>query len=178
MAATGLSLFRLIKHLILVLALLFCSDGFASPVQTDAVCDKATELIHIPGTNAAWTPGLGKLRLQKVCWLRIERPLPKDELLSFKSVWIDIALFDKQGKLLGNAAHNGEKLNAFVSANRISFIVQDAAYPIYARTTVSPSTSFYDEIDVAGMTLDQISLQARKAENTSVAQAAVLLGLH
>ncbi|MFZ6752207.1 putative bifunctional diguanylate cyclase/phosphodiesterase [Undibacterium sp. Dicai25W] len=176
MAAIGLGLLRLIKHLILVFALLHCSDSFASPVQTDAVCGKASELIHIPGNEAAWTPGLGKLRLQKVCWLRIERPLPKDELLSFKSVWIDIALFDKQGKLLGNAPHNGEKLNAFVSANRISFIVQDAAYPIYARTTVSPSTSFYDEIDVAGMTLDQISLQARKAENTSVAQSAVLLG--
>ncbi|MFZ6691254.1 putative bifunctional diguanylate cyclase/phosphodiesterase [Undibacterium sp. SXout20W] len=176
MEVIGFKLRWLVKNLFFVLSMAFCGCSFAGTVMTDAVCGKPSEFPQIPTANAAWTPGLGKLRLEKICWLRIDRPLPYNELLSFKSVWIDIALYDKQANVIGSVLHNGPSHNALVSANRVSFVVQNAAYPLYARIAISPMTSFYDPIELSSMTMEDASSVARKAENTSVAESAVLLG--
>jgi hypothetical protein len=60
-------------------------------------------------------------------------PYGDSKLLSFKAVWIDINLQDANGKLLANAVHLGEKNNAIIGANRISFLTFNATFPLYAR---------------------------------------------
>lgn len=157
----------------LMVCAVFCH---AEPISVEHACAPKPQFNQFQPPEHGWSPGTGTIFLNAPCWLRISQSLEKSKLLSIKTIWIDVSLYDLQGKILGRAIHAGEQSNAIVSANRISFITEGAAFPLYIKLEVSPTTSFYDQIEVESLDLNEVNRSAQSFDSISIAQASVLLG--
>lgn len=164
-------------HLTLLFGLLLCVFACqAEPITVEHACALQTRFNHLQAPEGGWKPGTGTIFLNAPCWLRIAQNPGKNKLLSIKAIWIDVSLYDAQRKMLGRAIHAGEKSNAIVSANRISFITEDAAFPLYIKLNVSPTTSFYDQVEVESLDLNEVNRSAQSFDSISIAQTSILLG--
>lgn len=164
-------------HFPLLFGLLLCAFSCqAEPIATEHVCAKQEQINDIFPPETGWKKGTGSIYPGYLCWLRITPTADKAKLLSFKSIWIDISLFDAQGKMLGSAVHAGKQFNAIVSANRISFFTSDASLPLYAKLQVSPTTAYYDQVEVEELELNEITRRAQSFDGISIAQTSILLG--
>ncbi|MES2048514.1 MAG: EAL domain-containing protein [Pseudomonadota bacterium] len=176
---------RLCRDMLWLFAILFCSltcsllcslTCSAMALEVEHVCGKQAQFDKTKAPTTGWTTGTGNVYPKQPCWLRIPHELGDAKLLSFKAVWIDINLYDANGKLFASAIHLGKKNQAIVSANRISFLTSNATFPLYARLDVSPSTSYFDQVEVESLDLNESMHRAQTFDSISVAQTAILVG--
>ncbi len=168
---------RLCRNIPLFLSFLFCAVTCrATALDVEHICGKQAQLDKTQAPTTGWATGTGNIYPKQPCWLRISHELGGAKILSFKAVWIDINLYDANGKLLASAIHLGEKNKAIISANRISFLTSNAIFPLYARLDVSPSTSYFDQIEVDSLDLNEAMHLAQTFDSVSVAQTAILVG--
>jgi diguanylate cyclase (GGDEF)-like protein len=175
------SLGKVIGFCLLAYTLLLARAGYAAPLSIDVRCDRP-ELFAAgrPGADG-WRPRAnGRLVLtpeRAQCWARIARPAAAQGQLAFATTWIDVALFDADGRLLGELRHAGRRLNSLGSTRHVVIPVAPSAAPLYARLSLVPGWGMPAVVTLESRELASLLDADRRVDNINLATVAALLTL-
>jgi diguanylate cyclase (GGDEF)-like protein len=170
---------KFIRSCLLAFCLLAAPDGQCAPVGVDVRCD-GTDLFapasrgdvqwrHIDDGRLVLTPA------QAQCWMRISTPLPGNTQFAFRTNWVDVALFDAHGTLLGETRHMGRDANSVNSTDHIIMPTAPSSTPLYARLSLVPGWRMPAEVALEAVEMASLLEHDRRVDNINLATVVVLV---
>lgn len=161
----------------LLLALLASPAARGAPLAVDARCtqESVASIVHASGW-VRYLDGRVVLKEQRpVCWVRIDGAFDARRQLVFSGSWVDVILYDEQGRMLAQFQRGGGSINSIGSSEHIVMPVAPGSVARYARLSLVPGWGMPAGVVVETAELAELMARTGRIDNINLVVIAVLL---